>query len=77
MGISAIVCTYNEEKNIPRLIASLKDCDEIIIADGGSTDKTRQIAKKLGAKVILRNDVATMADNLQFSNLCYQIQWEI
>jgi glycosyltransferase involved in cell wall biosynthesis len=35
---------------------SLKDCDEIIIADGESTDKTIEIAKGLGVIVYSRND---------------------
>jgi len=46
----------NEEKNIPRLIESLKDCEEIIIADGGSSDKTVELAKSLSATVYFRND---------------------
>lgn len=56
MKISAVTITHNEEMNIPALINSLKDCDEIIIADDHSTDKTREIAAKMGAKVILRDD---------------------
>ena len=67
--ISAIVCVRNEEKNIPRLIDSLKDCSEIIIADGGSTDSTVSMAKNLGAKVIIRNDEydkATQIDITEF-----------
>lgn len=56
MKISAVICTFNEEQNIVALINSLKDCDEIIIADDSSTDKTREIASKMGAKVIIRDD---------------------
>jgi glycosyltransferase involved in cell wall biosynthesis len=56
MKISAICCTYNEEDKITALINSLKDCDEIIIADDNSTDKTREIASSMGAKVIVRQD---------------------
>ena len=56
MKISAVVCTFNEETNMAPLIKSLKDCDEIIIDDDHSTDKTREIAKKMGAKVFLRED---------------------
>lgn len=56
MKISGVCCTFNEELNMAPLINSLKDCDEIIIADGGSTDRTREIATQMGAKVILRKD---------------------
>lgn len=51
--ISACTITKNEEKNIERSIKSYKRyVDEIIVVDTGSTDKTVEIAKKLGARVI-------------------------
>ena len=42
----------NEEDNIANAIKSLKWCDEIVVADTGSTDKTKEIAKKEGATLI-------------------------
>lgn len=51
--ISVAIATYNEERNIAKCLDSVKDwVDEIVVADGSSTDKTREIAKKFGAKVI-------------------------
>src|SRR3989344_5692758 len=51
--ISAALATFNEEKNITECINSLKlFADEIVVVDGSSLDKTRDIAKKLGATVI-------------------------
>ncbi len=48
----AVYCiTLNEEKFIKRWYESAKDADELVIADTGSTDKTVEIAKKLGIKV--------------------------
>lgn len=52
--ISAAVLTKNEEKNIKKCLKSLKWCNEIIVIDDFSKDKTVQIAKKLGAKVYKR-----------------------
>ena len=50
--IAAIILTYNEEQHIKRCINSLSGVvDEIFIVDSFSTDKTVEIAKKLGAKV--------------------------
>lgn len=50
-GISAVVITKNEEKNIERCILSLKDTvDEIIIIDSGSTDRTEEICKQYGVR---------------------------
>jgi glycosyltransferase involved in cell wall biosynthesis len=52
MRISAVVVTLNEEKNIARAIESLTCVDEIVVVDSGSTDGTRQIAGRMGARVI-------------------------
>lgn len=50
--ISVVVNTKNEEKNLPRALASVKDlADEIVVVDMFSTDNTVAIAKKAGAKV--------------------------
>lgn len=49
--VSVVLATYNEVANIADCLKSAKDlADEIIVVDGSSTDQTRQIAKKLGAK---------------------------
>jgi glycosyltransferase involved in cell wall biosynthesis len=50
--ISAAIITYNEEKNIKRCIESLDFVDEIVVIDSLSNDKTCEIAKTLGAKVV-------------------------
>lgn len=49
--ISVVIITKNEEKNITRCLDSLKWCDEIIIIDDNSTDKTTEIAKKYKTKI--------------------------
>lgn len=51
--ISVALATYNEELNIGECLKSIEDLvDEIIVVDGCSLDKTMEIAKKYGAKVI-------------------------
>ncbi len=51
--ISIALATYNEEKNIVDCISSAKlIADEVVIADGTSTDRTKELAKQLGARVI-------------------------
>ncbi len=52
--ISAIVLTRNEEENITYCLQSLSFCDEILIIDDNSTDKTVELAEKAGAKIIKR-----------------------
>lgn len=46
-GLSAVIITKNEERNIGRCIRSLKDvADDIVVVDSGSTDRTEDICKK-------------------------------
>jgi glycosyltransferase involved in cell wall biosynthesis len=52
MRISATIITFNEERNIARAMESLRCCDEIIIVDSHSTDRTAEIARSLGARVV-------------------------
>lgn len=51
-SIAAIILTKNEEKHISRCINSIKEfCEEIIVVDSLSTDRTCEIAKELGARI--------------------------
>ncbi len=52
MQITATIITLNEERRISRAIESLRCCDEIIVLDSGSVDRTVELASKLGAKVL-------------------------
>lgn len=52
--ITALAITFNEEDNVQRFVESLHFVDEIIFVDSQSTDKTVEIAEKLGVKVIQR-----------------------
>lgn len=49
--ISAVIITFNEEKNITRCLESLKGvADDIVVLDSFSTDKTQEICEKYGAR---------------------------
>jgi len=51
--LSVVIITYNEEHNIGRCLESVRDiADEIVVVDSHSTDKTRLICEKFGAKFI-------------------------
>lgn len=51
--LSIALATFNEEENIKRCLSSIANlADEIVVADGSSSDKTPQIAKAFKAKVI-------------------------
>lgn len=53
--ITAVVLTKNEEDNIAECLRSLKWCDEIIVIDDYSTDKTVHIAQNFSARVYLHS----------------------
>lgn len=54
--LSIVIPTKNEEEYLPKLLESIRhqtvQPTEIIVADAHSTDKTREIAKSFGAKVV-------------------------
>lgn len=52
-ALSVAIITFNEEHNIARCINSVKDiADDIVVVDSLSTDRTKEIALSLGARVI-------------------------
>ena len=57
-----IILTKNEEKDIEAAIQNARQCaDEVLVVDSGSTDRTVELAKKNGARVVFRewdNDFA-------------------
>jgi glycosyltransferase involved in cell wall biosynthesis len=51
---SVLILTLNEERDLPRCLASARDCDDLVVLDSGSTDRTLEIAREAGARVFTR-----------------------
>ncbi len=49
--LSVTIITLNEEHNIAQAIQSVQWADEVIVVDSGSSDRTAEIAQKMGARV--------------------------
>jgi len=60
--VSIIIPTLNEEKYLPLCLQSVQELDypkekiEVIVVDNGSTDKTQQIVREFGAKLLIEPD---------------------
>src|SRR3989338_8352719 len=66
--LSVVITAWNEEKNIARAISSAKPiADEIVVVDTESTDKTAELAKKLGARVFHHKNTGIVEPVRNFS----------
>lgn len=53
MEISVVIITFNEERNIARCLASVKEvADEVVVVDSFSTDGTEKIVRDAGARFV-------------------------
>ncbi|HEX5443529.1 MAG TPA: glycosyltransferase [Pirellulales bacterium] len=52
--LSVMIIALNEEQNLPGLLERIGGADEIVLVDGGSRDRTVEIAKAYGARVFHR-----------------------
>jgi glycosyltransferase involved in cell wall biosynthesis len=51
--ISGCVIAFQEEDRIADCVASLAFCDEVLVVDSGSEDRTRELAEAAGARVLV------------------------
>lgn len=66
--LSVVLATFNEEKNLPACLDSVRDlADEIVIVDGSSQDKTLEIAKEYGAKIKITTNKSIFHINKQIA----------
>ena len=54
--LSLVVITRNEEANIARCLRSVDFVEDVVVVDNGSTDRTVEIARSLGARVLVTPD---------------------
>ena len=74
--ISAIIISGNEEENIRDCLESIKWCDEIILVDSESKDKTVEIAKEYTDKIFVKKWVG-FAEQKRYSLEQASSEWVI
>jgi glycosyltransferase involved in cell wall biosynthesis len=52
--VTGLVLTFNGERLLEKCLKSLDFCDQLLVVDSESTDRTREIAEQCGARVIVR-----------------------
>ena len=76
MSISVLIMTLNEEKNLPACLASLAWCDDIVVLDSYSTDRTVEIAQAAGARVYQRaHDTESRQRTYGLKEIEYKYPW--
>jgi len=74
--LSVALAVYNESENLSPCLASIKLlANEIVIVDGGSSDDTRAIADKYGAKVSIEENRTNFHINKQHAIDACQSEW--
>ena len=73
---SVLILTLNEERDLPACLASVRQCDDIVVLDSGSTDRTAEIALAAGARVFTRpfDDFAGQHNHAQ-KNILFRHRW--
>ena len=75
MKLSLYIITFNEERRLAKtLMAAHALADEIVVVDSGSTDKTREIAEKFGARFIY-NKWVSFGDQVRVAEELCSYDW--
>jgi glycosyltransferase involved in cell wall biosynthesis len=70
MTLSVAIVAVDEEANIARTLASVRWADEIVLVDSGSKDRTCEIAREYGARVIVEPWRGYVAQKQYAIDLC-------
>lgn len=76
MCVSVLILTLNEEINLPDCLETVRWSDDVVVLDSLSTDRTVEIAKAWGARVVARAfDNWAAHSNWAFENIDFKHEW--
>jgi len=76
MSLSVLILTSNEETNLPVCLDALQWCDDIVVLDSYSSDRTVEIAKQSGARVYQRGfDSFAAQRNWGLASISFRHEW--
>lgn len=76
LSISTLILTLNEEVNIGACLDSLSWCDDVVVLDSGSTDRTVSVARERGARIVSRPfDNYAGQRNFGLASIDYRHHW--
>lgn len=78
-NVTFIIFTYNEEKRLPFILRNFSKYGRVCVMDGGSTDRTKEVAQSGGASFFtrpksLRPNVETI-ENFEFIKTFLNTDW--
>jgi glycosyltransferase involved in cell wall biosynthesis len=76
MGVSVLILTLNEERNIATCLESVKWSDDVVVLDSFSTDRTVEIARSFGARIVQRTfDDWSSHQNWALKEIPFKNRW--
>jgi glycosyltransferase involved in cell wall biosynthesis len=76
MNVSVLILTLNEESNLPACLDSVRWCDDIVVFDSFSTDRTLEIAREYGARIAQRKfDNWSAHQNYAVEQITFTHEW--
>ncbi len=73
--LSAVLITLDEQQDLPDALASVAFCDEVLVVDAGSSDRTRELAVAAGARVLVNTPWPGFVEQRRWATQAARHDW--